>query len=148
MGGTSATVTLNGNQVSCPVRSGSVGPDVIDIRKLYAQTGAFTFDPGFTSTASCDSAITYIDGDKGILRYRGIPIEELAEKSDFEEVAYLLIYGDLPKKNELEKFRTGITRSSLIHEDMKHFFYGYPSSAHPMAILSAMVTASSWSWVT
>ena len=93
MGETSATVTLNGNQVSCPVRSGSVGPDVIDIRKLYAQTGAFTFDPGFTSTASCDSAITYIDGDEGILLHRGYPIGQLAEHSSFMEVSYLLLNG-------------------------------------------------------
>jgi len=140
---TKGTLTLEGKTYELPVIVGTETEKAIDIKKLRAESGYITLDSGYGNTGACESKITFIDGDKGVLRYRGIPIEELAEKSDFEEVSYLLIYGHLPKKNELEKFRTGITRHSLLHEDMKHFFYGYPSSAHPMAILSSMVCSLS-----
>ncbi len=143
MGGTSATVTLNGQEVSCPVRSGSVGPDVIDIRKLYAQTGAFTFDPGFTSTASCDSAITYIDGDEGVLLHRGYPIGQLAEHSSFMEVSYLLLNGELPGKDELDKFSNTISRHTMLHEQLATFYRGFRRDAHPMAIMCGVVGALS-----
>ncbi|WP_219892489.1 citrate synthase [Aquisediminimonas profunda] len=143
MGGSSATVTLNGNQVSCPVRSGSVGPDVIDIRKLYAQTGAFTFDPGFTSTASCDSAITYIDGDEGVLLHRGYPIGQLAEHSSFMEVSYLLLNGELPSKDVLDKFSGTISRHTMLHEQLATFYRGFRRDAHPMAIMCGVVGALS-----
>ena len=122
---------------------GSEGERGIDIGKLRDKTGIVTLDPAFVNTAAVKSAITFIDGDKGILRYRGIPIEQLAEKSSFVEVAYLLIYGHLPKSDELHDFSTLLTRHSMIHEDMKHFFDGYPSTAHPMAVLSAMICSLS-----
>ena len=122
---------------------GSEGEQGIDIGKLRDQTGIVTLDPAFVNTASTKSAITFIDGDKGILRYRGIPIEQLAEHSTFVEVAYLLIYGHLPTADELTRFSTLLTRHSMIHEDMKHFFDGYPSTAHPMAVLSAMICSMS-----
>lgn len=143
MGDTSATVTLNGKDVSCPIRSGSVGPDVIDIRKLYAQTGAFTFDPGFTSTASCDSAITYIDGDEGVLLHRGYPIGQLAEHSSFMEVSYLLLNGDLPNKETLDKFSYTISRHTMLHEQLMQFYRGFRRDAHPMAIMCGVVGALS-----
>jgi citrate synthase len=122
---------------------GSEGERGIDIGKLRDKTGLVTLDPAFVNTASVKSAITFIDGDKGILRYRGYPIEQLAEKSSFVETAYLLIYGHLPNKQELDTFSTLLTRHSMIHEDMKHFFDGYPSTAHPMAVLSAMICSLS-----
>src|SRR4051794_16607016 len=122
---------------------GSEGERGIDIGKLRDKTGLVTLDPAFVNTASTRSAVTFIDGDKGILRYRGIPIEQLAEKSTFVETAYLLIYGHLPSKDELTNFSTLLTRHSMIHEDMKHFFDGYPSTAHPMAVLSAMICSLS-----
>jgi citrate synthase len=122
---------------------GSEGERGIDISKLRDKTGIVTLDPAFVNTASTKSGITFIDGDKGILRYRGIPIEQLAEKSNFVETAYLLIYGHLPAKAELDAFSTLLTRHSMIHEDMKHFFDGYPSTAHPMAVLSAMICSLS-----
>jgi citrate synthase len=143
MGDTSATVTVNGKEVSCPVRTGSVGPDVIDIRKLYAQTGAFTFDPGFTSTASCDSAITYIDGDEGVLLHRGYPIGQLAENSSFMEVSYLLLNGELPNKETLEKFSYTISRHTMLHEQLMQFYRGFRRDAHPMAIMCGVVGALS-----
>ncbi len=143
MGDTSATVTLNGKEVSCPVRSGSVGPDVIDIRKLYAQTGAFTFDPGFTSTASCDSAITYIDGDEGVLLHRGYPIGQLAEHSSFMEVSYLLLNGELPNREALDKFSYTISRHTMLHEQLATFYRGFRRDAHPMAIMCGVVGALS-----
>ncbi len=143
MGDTSATVTLNGKEVSCPVRSGSVGPDVIDIRKLYAQTGAFTFDPGFTSTASCDSAITYIDGDEGVLLHRGYPIGQLAEHSSFMEVSYLLLNGELPDREALDKFSYTISRHTMLHEQLATFYRGFRRDAHPMAIMCGVVGALS-----
>jgi citrate synthase len=126
-----------------PIVTGTEQEKAIDISALRAKTGFVTIDPAFMNTASTKSAVTFIDGDKGILRYRGYPIEELAEKSTFVEVSYLLIYGNLPNAKELETFSTLLTRHSLIHEDMKHFFDGMPATAHPMAVLSSMVMALS-----
>jgi len=143
MGDKSATLNVSGKDSSYPVRSGSVGPDVIDIRKLYGQTGAFTFDPGFTSTASCESKITYIDGDQGILLHRGYPIDQLAEKSNFMEVAYLLLNGDLPAPAELEKFSYTISRHTMVHEQLSTFYRGFRRDAHPMAIMCGVVGALS-----
>jgi citrate synthase len=120
-----------------------MGERAVDISKLRSQTGLITMDPGYQNTGSCQSAITFIDGEKGILRYRGIPVEELAEKSSFVETAFLLIYGHLPNKDELSVFSHGLTANSMIHEDMLHFFEGIPPKAHPMALLSAMVSSLS-----
>ncbi len=137
------TVTLNdpatGKNLEFPVREGTLGPDVIDIKSLYGETGAFTYDPGFTSTASCKSSITYIDGDKGVLLYRGYPIEQLAEKSSFLEVSYLLQYGELPTKEELESYQTSITKHNMVNQALKNFFNGFHYDAHPMAMLTAVV---------
>ncbi len=138
-----ARLTLDGKEYDLPVITGSEGERALDIRKLRDATGAITLDPGYGNTGSCQSAITFIDGDKGILQYRGYPIEELAEKASFLEVAYLLIYGKLPNKAEWEAFSGQITRHTLLHEDMKKFFEGYPQHAHPMAILAAMVASLS-----
>ena len=143
MSDTTAKLTLGDKENSYAVLSGSVGPDVIDIRKLYAQTGAFTYDPGFTSTASCDSAITYIDGDQGILLHRGYPIGQLAEKSSFMEVSYLLLNGELPDAPALEKFSTTITRHTMLHEQLATFYRGFRRDAHPMAIMCGVVGALS-----
>jgi citrate synthase len=139
----SANIGFGGNGADYPVRSGSVGPDVIDIRKLYANTGAFTFDPGFTSTASCESAITYIDGDQGILLHRGYPIDQLAEQSSFMEVAYLLLNSELPTAAELDKFSYTITRHTMLHEQLSTFYRGFRRDAHPMAIMCGVVGALS-----
>jgi citrate synthase len=130
-------------KLEAPVVVGSENEKAIDIASLRAKTGLVTLDPAFMNTASTKSSITFLDGEQGILRYRGYPIEELAEKSSFVEVAYLLIYGELPTKGQLEEFTTKLTRHSMIHEDMKHFFVGFPSKAHPMAVLSAMVASMS-----
>jgi citrate synthase len=138
-----AELSLDGKTITLPTIEGSEGEKAIDIRQLRAQTGYVTLDQGYMNTGATTSAITFIDGDKGILRYRGIPIEELAEKSTFVETSYLLIYGKLPTQPELDKFRLQLTRHSMIHEDMKRFFDGYPSTAHPMAILSSMVCSLS-----
>lgn len=138
-----AKIILDGKEYPLPTLVGTEDEHAIDIAKLRAASGYVCLDPAYFNTASCKSSITYIDGDKGILRYRGYPIEDLAANSDFVETSYLLIYGELPSKTELEKFRVGLTRHSLIHEDMKHFFNGYPSTAHPMAILSSMVCSLS-----
>jgi citrate synthase len=138
-----ATLTTAGKDYSYPLLGGSVGPDVIDIRKLYAQTGEFTYDPGFTSTASCQSAITYIDGDQGILLHRGYPIDQLAEQSSFMEVAYLLLHGDLPDAKELNAFNYTITRHTMVHEQLATFFRGFRRDAHPMAIMCGVVGALS-----
>ncbi|MCP4784329.1 MAG: citrate synthase [Fuerstiella sp.] len=140
---TTANLSLDGKDYELPIVIGSEGEKGVDIGKLRAQSGAITVDPAFTSTGACNSAITFIDGEKGILRYRGYPIEQLAEKSDFVEVAWLLLYGELPNAQELEKFRAQLTNHSLIHEDMKKFFEGFPNNAHPMAMLSAMVASLS-----
>lgn len=137
------TLNLDGKQLDCPVIVGSEGEKAIDIAKLRATTGYITMDPGFGNTGSCKSSITYLDGDKGILRYRGIPIEQLAEKSTFVETAYLLIYGKLPNNKEIENFSSAFNEHSMIHEDMKNFFDAFPSSAHPMGILSSMVCSMS-----
>ncbi len=126
-----------------PLLPGSVGPDVIDIRKLYGETGAFTYDPGFTSTAACQSAITYIDGDEGILLHRGYPIDQLAEKSSFMEVSYLLLHGDLPKAKELDEFVYTINHHTMVHEQLATFFRGFRRDAHPMAIMCGVVGALS-----
>src|SRR5918993_5850402 len=143
MADSNASLQLGGKQFDYPVRSGTVGPDVIDIRKLYGQTGAFTFDPGFTSTAACESAITYIDGDKGILLHRGYPIDQLAEHSTFMEVCYLLLNGELPKKDELQKFTYTISRHTMLHEQLATFYRGFRRDAHPMAIMCGVVGALS-----
>jgi citrate synthase len=124
-----------------PVLSGSVGPDVIDIRSLYAKTGMFTYDPGFTSTAACDSAITYIDGDKGELLYRGYPIEQLSDKSNYLEVCYLLLNGELPNKAQMAEFDQLVTRHTMVHEQMHYFFRGFRRDAHPMAVMTGVVGA-------
>ncbi|WP_353204661.1 citrate synthase [Sphingomonas sp.] len=137
------TLKAAGKDLDLKVLSGSVGPDVIDIRKLYAQTGMFTYDPGFTSTASCDSAITYIDGDEGVLLHRGYPIGQLAEQSSFMEVSYLLLNGELPSKAELDKFSYTISRHTMLHEQLATFYRGFRRDAHPMAIMCGVVGALS-----
>ncbi|WP_170759839.1 citrate synthase [Ruegeria lacuscaerulensis] len=139
----SATLTVHGKDYELPVYSPTTGPDVIDIRKLYSEAGVFTYDPGFTSTASCDSTITYIDGDKGELLHRGYPIDQLAEKSHFLEVCYLLLYGELPVAKDLEKFETTITQHTMLHEQMQYFYRGFRRDAHPMAIMVGVVGAMS-----
>jgi citrate synthase len=136
-----ATLTIGDNTYELPIYTPTAGPDVIDIRKLYAQAGVFTYDPGFTSTAACDSTITFIDGDKGELLHRGYPIDQLAEKSHYLEVCYLLLYGYLPKADELEKFEKTITHHTMIHEQMHNFFRGFRRDAHPMAIMVGAVGA-------
>ncbi|MEQ1549699.1 citrate synthase [Sphingorhabdus sp.] len=138
-----ATLNLGDQQVDLPVVSGTVGPDVIDIRKLYAQTDCFTFDPGFTSTASCESQLTYIDGDEGVLLHRGYSIEELSEESSFMEVSYLLLNGELPSKQELEDFSYTISRHTMLHEQLATFYRGFRRDAHPMAIMCGVVGALS-----
>jgi citrate synthase len=136
-------IKLKDSTFEAPVIMGTENEKAIDIASLRAKTGLVTLDPAFMNTASTKSAITFLDGEKGVLRYRGIPIEQLAEKSKFVETAYLLIYGDLPSRPELDRFSNLLTRHSLIHEDMKHFFDGFPSTAHPMAVLSSMVCSLS-----
>ena len=126
-----------------PIYKGTVGPDVIDIRKLYAQTGKFTYDPGFLSTASCNSSITYIDGDKGELLYRGYPIEELAVQCDFLDVCYLLLYGELPNEAQQKDFDDRVTHHTMVNEQMQFFMRGFRRDAHPMAVLTGMVGALS-----
>ena len=138
-----AKLTIGDKSIDLPVQKGTLGPDVIDIRKLYAETDAFTYDPGFTSTASCESKITYIDGDAGVLLHRGYPIGQLAEKSTFLETCYLLLHGELPTAAELEPFETSITRHTMLHEQFDRFFSGFRRDAHPMAILTGAVGALS-----
>ena len=138
-----ANLKVDGKEFDYPVMSGTVGPDVIDIRKLYAQTDNFTYDPGFTSTASCQSKLTYIDGDAGTLLHRGYTIGELAEQSNFMEVAYLLLNGELPSEDELANFSNTITRHTMVHEQLAQFFRGFRRDAHPMAILCGVVGALS-----
>jgi citrate synthase len=140
----SATLTLGANrQVHLPVRSGTIGPDVIDVGRIYSHTGCFTYDPGFTSTANCSSKITYIDGEAGVLLYRGYPIEQLAKSSNFIEVCYLLLNGELPNKANYESFRNTITRHTMVHEQMTRFFTGFRRDAHPMAVMCGSVGALS-----
>ena len=138
-----ATLTLGGKTIEMPVKSGSIGPDVVDITKLYAQTGVFTFDPGFTSTAACESKITFIDGDEGVLLYRGYPIEQLAEHGDFLETSYLLYYGELPSPAKRKEFDKNITYHTMVHEQMAQFYRGFRRDAHPMAVMVAVVGAMS-----
>lgn len=138
-----AKLILGGKEHELPVITGSENEVAIDIKKLRNDSGAITMDSGYGNTGSCESAITFIDGEKGILRYRGYPIEELAQKSNFVEVSFLLVFGHLPSKKELAEFQYGLTHHSLIHEDMKKFFEGFPPSAHPMGILSSMVSSLS-----
>ena len=139
----SAKLILNESEYDLPILSPTAGPDVLDIRKLYGQADVFTYDPGFTSTASCDSTITYIDGDKGELWYRGYPIEQLAAKSNYLEVCYLLLYGELPSAEQMNDFRTRVTRHTMVHEQMHNFFRGFRRDAHPMATMVGVVGAMS-----
>ncbi|MFY8096042.1 MAG: citrate synthase [Niveispirillum sp.] len=145
--GTADTVTLidnrTGKKLDLPILKGSTGPDVIDIRKLYGATGCFTYDPGFTSTASCDSAITYIDGDEGVLLHRGYPIDQLADSSDFMEVCYLLLHGELPNAVQKKEFEATITRHTMVHEQLTQFYRGFRRDAHPMAVMCGVVGALS-----
>jgi len=138
-----AKLNFGGADTSYAVRSGTIGPDVIDIRKLYASTGAFTFDPGFMSTAACESGLTYIDGDEGVLLHRGYPIGQLAEQSSFMEVSYLLLNGELPSKDQLSTFSRTITRHTMLHEQLATFYRGFRRDAHPMAIMCGVVGALS-----
>ncbi len=138
-----ATLSYEGKSHELPAFAGSEGPHVIDIRKLYADADLFTYDPGFTSTASCESDITFIDGDKGILLYRGYPIEQLAGNSSFLEVCYLLLYGELPTKKEMEEFNYIITHHTMVHEQLASFFRGFRRDAHPMAVMCGVVGALS-----
>jgi citrate synthase len=137
------TDNASGKSIELPVIEGSIGPKVIDVRKLYAQTGYFTYDPGFMATAACRSSITYIDGDEGILLYRGYPIQELAANSDFMEVSYLLLYGELPTAKEKQQFVHDITHHTMVHEQLSTFFRGFRRDAHPMAVLCGVVGALS-----
>lgn len=143
--GKSITLTDNetGKVTNLPVQQGSIGPDVIDIRQLYAETGMFTFDPGYGATGSCVSGLTYIDGDKGVLLHRGYSIDDLADKSDFLEVAYLLLEGELPSPEAKENFDTAITRHTMVHEQLSTFLRGFRRDAHPMAIMCGVVGALS-----
>jgi len=134
-----AKLDVAGTAHDYAVMSGSTGPDVIDIRRLYADTGMFTYDPGFTSTASCESALTYIDGDEGVLLHRGYPIGQLAEQSSFMEVSYLLLNGELPSKDELDHFSYTINRHTMLHEQLATFYRGFRRDAHPMAIMCGVV---------
>jgi len=140
---TKATLSFSDGSpsVDMPIYKGTIGPDVVDIRKLYAQTGKFTYDPGFMSTASCNSSITYIDGDKGELLYRGYPIEQLAVNCDFLETCYLLLNGELPNAEQKEKFSDTVTKHTMIHEQMNFFFRGFRRDAHPMSVLVGTVGA-------
>ena len=141
------TVTLldnsSGRRWNLPILAGTIGPKVVDVRKLYGETGYFTFDPGYTSTGSCESKITYIDGDKGELFYRGYPIEELAEHSDFMEVSYLLLKGELPTPEQKRKFEWDIAHHTMVHEQLTRFYSGFRRDAHPMAVMCGVVGALS-----
>ena len=140
---TDASLVVAGERHELPVRKGSLGPDVIDITTLYAETGHFTYDPSFTSTASCESKITFIDGEKGVLLYRGYPIDQLAEHGTFMETCYLLLYGELPTKEQYETFCNLITRHTMVHEQMTRFYTGFRRDAHPMAVMVGVVGALS-----
>ncbi len=138
-----ATLNIPGlGLIELPIKSGTIGQPVIDIQQL-AQHGMFTFDPGFMSTAACESKITYIDGDQGILLHRGYPITELVENSDYLEVCYLLLNGELPTKQQKEEFISEIKQHTLVHEQLRDFFYGFPRTSHPMAIMCGVVGALS-----
>ena len=140
---TPAKLSIDGKDYELPILQPTAGPDCLDIRKLYGQAGVFTYDPGFTSTASCDSTITYIDGDKGELWYRGYPIDQLAEKSHYLEVCYLLLHGELPNKAQMDDFENRITRHTMVHEQMHYFFRGFRRDSHPMATMVGVVGAMS-----
>ncbi|MGE0750905.1 MAG: citrate synthase [Variibacter sp.] len=135
------TLSVGDKKWTFPISQGTVGPEVLDIAKLYAESGMFTYDPGFTSTASCESKITYIDGDEGVLLYRGYPIEQLAEHGDFLETCYLLLYGELPTPAQKKDFVARVTNHTMVHEQMMRFFQGFRRDAHPMAIMTACVGA-------
>ncbi|MBI2720518.1 MAG: citrate (Si)-synthase [Rhizobiales bacterium] len=139
----SATLKIDGTTLELPIRSGTIGPDVVDITKLYASAKVFTYDPAFSSTASCESKITYIDGDEGILLYRGYPIEQLAEQGDFIETCYLLYYGELPTPSQRRVFEHAITHHTMVHEQLTRFFQGFRRDAHPMAVMVAVIGAMS-----
>src|SRR5262249_29431046 len=139
----SGSLTLGDKSFAFPVYEGTIGPDVIDISKLYGQANIFTYDPGYTSTASCESKITYIDGDEGILLYRGYPIEQLAEHGDFLETCYLLLYGELPNAKQKQEFDYLVTRHTMVHEQMSRFYQGFRRDAHPMAVMVGSVGALS-----
>src|SRR5215203_5808543 len=143
MSSNSSTLNIDDKQIELGVKPGSIGPSVIDISKLYGQTGMFTYDPGFTSTASCESKITYIDGDKGTLLYRGYPIDQLAEHGDFLETCYLLLYGELPTASQKADFDYRVTRHTMVHDQMSRFFTGFRRDAHPMAVMVGCVGALS-----
>jgi citrate synthase len=138
-----ATLTYDGKSAELPVLSGTIGPAAADIRKIQGDLGVFTFDPSYGATASCESSITYIDGDEGILLYRGYPIEQLAEKSSFLEVAYLLLFGSLPKESEFKEFTHHVTMHTMLHEQIRRFWDGFRRDAHPMAMLCSVVGAMS-----
>jgi citrate synthase len=139
--GATAAMNVNGKALNLPVLKGTMGPDVVDIRKLYGEADVFTYDPGFTSTAACESAITFIDGDKGQLLHRGYPIEQLAEKSTFLEVCHLLLHGELPTAAEYAKFERNVTYHTMLHDQFDKFFGGFRRDAHPMAIMVGAVGA-------
>ena len=139
----SGTLTLGDKNFKFPLYEGTVGPEVLDISKLFNQAGIFTYDPGFTSTACCESKITYIDGDAGVLLYRGYPIQQLAEHGDFLETCYLLLYGELPSATQKAKFDYIVTRHTMVHEQMSRFFQGFRRDAHPMAVMVGSVGALS-----
>ena len=141
MSETSATISVGGKSVEMPILKGTIGPSVVDIGKLYSQTGMFTYDPGFTSTASTESKITYIDGDEGVLLYRGYPIADLAEHGDFLETCHLLLYGELPTAAQKATFDYRVTRHTMVHEQMTRFFNGFRRDAHPMSVMVASVGA-------
>ena len=143
MSAKTAKLVIGSKEIELPIHSPTVGPDVIDIGQLYAKGDVFTYDPGFTSTAACDSTITFIDGEKGVLLHRGYPIEQLSSKSHFLEVCYLLLYGGLPSAVELDDFETRVTRHTMLHEQMLNFFRGFRRDAHPMAVMTGVVGAMS-----
>ena len=142
-GNAEASLLLGGNRYDLPVRKGTLGPDAIDISGLYQDTGCFSYDPGFTSTASCESKITFIDFDKGIVLYRGYPIEQLAEQSTFLETCYLLLYGELPTVQQYEAFDSRIVKYARVHEQLTRFYSGFRRDAHPMAVMVGVVGALS-----
>src|ERR1700758_398638 len=141
--GDTAKISIGAKTVELPVLKGTVGPEVVDIRKLYGEADVFTYDPGFTSTASCESKITFIDGDKGVLLHRGYPIDQLAEQSDYLEVCYLLLNGELPSKEQKKKFDTEITYHTMVHEQLIYFYRGFRRDSHPMAVMCGVVGALS-----
>jgi citrate synthase len=138
-----ATFSINGKEIEFPVYSGTLGPDVVDISKFYGQTGCFTYDPGYTSTGSCRSDITFIDGEEGILLHRGYPIDQLAEQGNFLETCHLLLYGDLPNAEQYADFKNRVTYHTMLHEQMNRFYTGFRRDAHPMAVMVGVVGALS-----